>query len=88
VEPQSETVWRQADRFHVPVCFVNKMDRWEPLSITPSNPSKSDWSANVIATNANRYEAEFKGVIDLLEQKAIYWEMQGTTLIYDEIRKN
>jgi elongation factor G len=77
VEPQSETVWRQADRYNVPrICFVNKMDRtgadfWrtvdmiiERLDANPV-PVQIPWGV----------EAEFKGVIDLVEQKA--WEFTG-----------
>jgi elongation factor G len=77
VEPQSETVWRQADRYNVPrICFVNKMDRtgadfWrtvdmiiERLDANPV-PVQIPWGV----------EADFKGVIDLVEQKA--WEFTG-----------
>lgn len=83
VEPQSETVWRQADRFHVPrICFVNKMDRVGASFDYTIKSIKKRLGANVIAMQMPiGSEAEFRGVIDLLENKAIYWEdAQGTTL--------
>ena len=88
VEPQSETVWRQADRFHVPrICFVNKMDRMGASFDYTIKSIKKRLGANVIAMHMPiGAEADFSGVIDLLEQKAIYWEdEQGTKLRYDEI---
>jgi elongation factor G len=88
VEPQSETVWRQADRFHVPrICFVNKMDRMGASFDYTIKSIKKRLGANVIAMHMPiGAEADFSGVIDLLEQKAIYWEdEQGTILRYDEI---
>ena len=75
VEPQSETVWRQADRYNVPrICFVNKMDRtgadfWRTVDMIAERldarpvPIQIPWGA----------EADFTGAIDLVEQKAIYF---------------
>jgi elongation factor G len=94
VEPQTETVWRQADRYGVPrICFVNKMDRTgadfrrtvdmmvdrlhaEPLVL------QLPWGA----------EAEFQGVIDLVEMKALHWvaemgEEWEVTEIPDELQE-
>jgi elongation factor G len=88
VEPQSETVWRQADRFHVPrICFVNKMDRMGASFDYTIKSIKKRLGANVIAMHMPiGTEAEFSGVIDLLEKKAIYWDdEQGTIIRYDEI---
>ncbi len=88
VEPQSETVWRQADRFHVPrICFVNKMDRMGASFDYTIKSIKKRLGANVIAMHMPiGAEADFSGVIDLLEQRAIYWEdEQGTKIRYDEI---
>lgn len=88
VEPQSETVWRQADRFHVPrICFVNKMDRVGASFDYTIKSIKKRLGANVIAMQMPiGSEAEFSGVVDLLENKAIYWEdAQGTTLRVEEI---
>ncbi len=88
VEPQSETVWRQADRFHVPrICFVNKMDRVGASFDYTIKSIKKRLGANVIAMQMPiGSEAEFSGVVDLLENKAIYWEdAQGTTLRIEEV---
>jgi elongation factor G len=88
VEPQSETVWRQADRYHVPrICFVNKMDRMGASFDYTIKSIKKRLGANVIAMHMPiGAEAEFSGVIDLLEKKAIYWDdEQGTIIRYDVI---
>jgi elongation factor G len=76
VEPQSETVWRQADRYGVPrVCFVNKMDRVGASYEQTIESVRNRLGANPIAMQAPiGSEADFKGVVDLLEQKAIIWE--------------
>jgi len=76
VEPQSETVWRQADRYEVPrICFINKMDRLG-ASFDRSIQSIIDrLGANPIAMQIPiGEESNFIGVIDLLEMKAITWE--------------
>ncbi len=76
VEPQSETVWRQADRYHVPrICFINKMDRMG-ASFERSMQSIIDrLGANPIAMQLPiGEEANFIGVIDLLEMKSTVWE--------------
>lgn len=76
VEPQSETVWRQADRYSVPrICFINKMDR-VGASFENSIASIIDrLGAFPIAMQLPiGAEASFIGVIDLMEMKAIYWE--------------
>jgi len=69
VEPQSETVWRQADRFHVPrICFVNKMDRVGASFDYTIQSIKKRLGANVIAMQMPiGAETEFRGVVDLLE---------------------
>ena len=76
VEPQSETVWRQADRFDVPrICFVNKLDR---MGASFDRAVDSIWerlSPNaVILQLPIGSEGDFKGVIDLLAMKALYFE--------------
>lgn len=76
VEPQSETVWRQADRYFVPrICFINKMDRLG-ASFERSIQSIVDrLGANPIAMQLPiGAEANFTGVVDLLEMKAILWD--------------
>lgn len=76
VEPQSETVWRQADKFNVPrICFINKMDR---LGANFEKSLESIWqklSPNAIALQLPIGEEEkFEGVIDLLKMKALKFE--------------
>ena len=82
VEPQSETVWRQADRYNVPrICFVNKMDRtgadfWRTVDMISERldarpvPIQIPWGA----------EADFEGIIDLITQKALYFTGERDTL--------
>src|SRR5262245_12225572 len=76
VEPQSETVWRQADRYGVPrICFVNKMDRVGASFERTIDSIKDRLGANPIPMQLPiGFEATFRGVVDLLEQKAILWE--------------
>ena len=76
VEPQSETVWRQADRYGVPrICFVNKMDRVGASYERTIQSIKDRLGANPIPMQLPiGFESTFRGVIDLLDMKAIYWE--------------
>lgn len=76
VEPQSETVWRQADRYHVPrICFVNKMDRVGASFERTIEMIRERLGANPIAVQLPiGFEAGFRGVVDLLRMKAIIWE--------------
>lgn len=76
VEPQSETVWRQADRYGVPrICFINKMDRTGASYQRSLEMVRERLGANPIAVQLPiGIEAEFKGVIDLIEMRAITWE--------------
>lgn len=76
VEPQSETVWRQADRYHVPrICFVNKMDRVGASYIRTVQMVRDRLGANPIAMQLPiGTEASFKGFVDLLLEKAYVWE--------------
>jgi elongation factor G len=78
VEPQSETVWRQADRYGVPrICFVNKMDRVGASFENTIRTIRERLGALPIAMQLPiGSEASFRGAIDLLEQKAITWEDQ------------
>ncbi|MDL2058762.1 elongation factor G [Mesosutterella sp. AGMB02718] len=89
VQPQSETVWRQAERYHVPrIAFVNKMDRVGANFFRVYDQMKTRLKGHpvpvVIPLGA---EDAFKGVIDLLEMKAIVWDeaSQGTKFDYEEI---
>jgi len=76
VEPQSETVWRQADRYQVPrICFVNKMDRVGASFDRSIESMRHRLGANVAAMQVPiGSEADFKGVVDLLTMKAIVWD--------------
>ncbi len=75
VEPQSETVWRQADRYGVPrICFVNKMDRVGASYTRTIEMIKNRLGANPVAVQAPiGLESDFEGVVDLMTQKAIVW---------------
>jgi elongation factor G len=76
VEPQSETVWRQADRYRVPrICFVNKMDRVGASYEQTIDSIRERLGANPIAVQVPiGSEASFKGVVDLITSRAIAWE--------------
>jgi elongation factor G len=87
VEPQSETVWRQADRYAVPrICFVNKMDRVgaefhrcvdmivDRLNATPL-VTQLPWGV----------EGDFKGVLDLVTMKAMLWQSDDKGATYDTV---
>src|SRR5512137_757718 len=76
VEPQSETVWRQADRYGVPrICFANKMDRIGASYERTIETIKQRLGANPIAMQMPiGSEAAFQGVIDLMTMKAVYWD--------------
>ncbi|MEA4907081.1 MAG: elongation factor G [Chloroflexi bacterium] len=76
VEPQSETVWRQADRYGVPrICFVNKMDRVGASYEMSINSIRDRLGANPIAMQMPiGSEYDFRGVIDLLDMQAITWD--------------
>jgi elongation factor G len=87
VEPQSETVWRQADKYNVPrICFVNKMDRvgaefhrTVDMMVTRLNavplPVQLPWGV----------EADFKGVIDLVWNRALLWTGEGKGEAYEMV---
>ncbi|EJN6828029.1 translation elongation factor G [Vibrio navarrensis] len=89
VEPQSETVWRQADKYHVPrMVFVNKMDRTGADFLRVVKQIKNRLGANPVPIQLNvGAEEEFKGVIDLIKMKFINWNEadQGMTFTYEEI---
>ncbi len=88
VEPQSETVWRQADRYSVPrICFVNKMDRIGASYERSIETMKHRLGANVAAMQVPiGTEADFHGVVDLITLKAISWDdTLGTEAIESDI---
>ncbi len=89
VEPQSETVWRQANRYEVPrIVFVNKMDRAGADFDRVVDQIKDRLGANIVPIQYNiGTEEDFKGVIDLINMRAIYWneDDQGLTFESKEI---
>ena len=76
VEPQSETVWRQADRYHVPrICFANKMDRMGASYSRTIESINRRLGANTLAMQIPiGEESAFCGVINLLEEEAVYFD--------------
>ncbi|WP_114193083.1 elongation factor G [Edaphovirga cremea] len=89
VQPQSETVWRQANKYKVPrIAFVNKMDRMGANFLRVVGQIKSRLAANPVPLQlAIGAEEKFTGVIDLVKMKAINWNEadQGVTFEYEEI---
>ena len=89
VEPQSETVWRQADKYHVPrICFVNKMDRTGANYFRTVDMMVDRLGATPVLTQLPiGAESEFIGVVDLIEMKAIRWkdESLGAEFVYEDI---
>ncbi|HEY2033625.1 MAG TPA: elongation factor G, partial [Rhizomicrobium sp.] len=87
VEPQSETVWRQADKYHVPrICFVNKMDRMGAnfqrcvdmmIDRLGTKPAIIAWPIGS--------EAEFKGIVDIVKMKALVWHEEQLGAKFDEV---
>ncbi len=92
VEPQSETVWRQADKYHVPrMVFVNKMDRIGANFKRVIKQIKSRLGARPVPVQLPiGAEEEFEGVVDLVKMKAIYWSDsdKGMTFEYRDIPEN
>jgi elongation factor G len=89
VQPQTETVWRQADKYEVPrMVFVNKMDRTGADFFMVVDQLKERLGANAVPMQINiGAEEDFKGVIDLVKMKAIMWseEDQGMSFNYEDI---
>ncbi|HEY5502457.1 MAG TPA: elongation factor G [Candidatus Anoxymicrobiaceae bacterium] len=88
VEPQTETVWRQADRYHVPrICFVNKMDRVGASFETSVESIKTRLDAKAVPVQIPvGIEETFTGVIDLVRMKSIVWyDEMGEDWSYEEI---
>jgi elongation factor G len=89
VEPQSETVWRQGNKYHVPrMAFVNKMDRAGADFLRVVEQIKKRLGANPVPLQLPiGAEDSFQGVVDLIRMKAIYWneDDMGTTYAEQEI---
>jgi elongation factor G len=87
VEPQSETVWRQADKYHVPrICFVNKMDRTGAdfqrcidmmIDRLGTRPMVITWPIGS--------ESEFRGIVDIVKMKALIWHDEQLGAKFDEV---
>ncbi len=89
VEPQSETVWRQADKYRVPrICFVNKMDRIGANFRRTYEQIQSKLQANPVALHLPiGIEENYLGVVDLIKMKAIVWrdDAMGSAYTIEEI---
>lgn len=92
VQPQSETVWRQANKYHVPrIVFVNKMDRVGANFYNVEQQIKDRLKANPVPLQIPiGAEDDFKGVVDLINMKALVWEdeTKPTTYVEKEIPSN
>ncbi len=86
VEPQSETVWRQANKYRVPrICYVNKMDRAGADFFRVVGQISSRLNSNPVPVQCPiGKEDNFKGVVDLLKMKAIYWNEDDQGLSFRE----
>ncbi len=87
VEPQSETVWRQADKYKVPrISFINKMDRSGADFFSVVEQIKERLGANAVPLQIPiGYEENFKGVVDLITNKAFEWEEQSKGMVFVEV---
>ena len=87
VEPQSETVWRQADRYKVPrIGFVNKMDRIGADFFRCVDQIKERLNGNPVPIQIPiGAEDDFKGVVDLIKMKAIIWNEEDLGMTYEEL---
>ncbi|OOZ38914.1 translation elongation factor G [Solemya pervernicosa gill symbiont] len=85
VQPQSETVWRQANKYHVPrLVFVNKMDRSGADFLRVVEQIKERLKANPVPIVLNiGAEENFKGVVDLIRNQAIYWSEDDMGVTYE-----
>jgi elongation factor G len=86
VEPQSETVWRQADKYEVPrMAFVNKMDRAGADFLRVVGQLKDRLGANAVPMQLPiGAEDNFEGIVDLVRMKAIYWEEENMGMKFEE----
>ncbi|VAW65035.1 Translation elongation factor G [hydrothermal vent metagenome] len=86
VEPQSETVWRQANKYKVPrMAFINKMDRSGADFLRVVEQIKERLGANPVPMQlAIGAEEDFEGVVDLIKMKAIYWSSDDLGVTFEE----
>ena len=87
VEPQSETVWRQEDKYNVPrICFVNKMDRAGADFLNVVKEIKEKLNANPVPLQIPiGAEEKFKGVVDLITKEAIIWNDDDQGMSYEVV---
>ena len=87
VQPQSETVWRQADKYTVPrVCFINKMDRMGADFFHALDTIVTKLQANPVAIQIPvGAEDQFKGIVDLITMKARIWQEETLGAAYDDV---
>ncbi|NLL28060.1 MAG: elongation factor G [Bacteroidales bacterium] len=87
VQPQSETVWRQANKYHVPrICYVNKMDRQGADFLRVVNQIREKLHANpIIVQLPIGAEDNFEGIVDLIENKAFVWNDDSLGKDFEEI---
>jgi elongation factor G len=85
VEPQSETVWRQADKYGVPrIAFVNKMDRMGANFLRVVQQVRDRLGGNAVPIQLPiGAEEDFKGVVDLVQMKAVYWDEESRGMEYE-----
>ncbi|OOZ39428.1 elongation factor G [Solemya elarraichensis gill symbiont] len=86
VEPQSETVWRQASKYGVPrIAFINKMDRMGADFLRVVEQVRERLGATPVPMQLNiGAEENFKGVVDLIKMRAIYWKEENMGIEFDE----
>src|SRR3990170_462523 len=86
VEPQSETVWRQANKYHVPrLAFVNKMDRAGANFLRVVKQIKDRLGATPVPLQLPiGAEENFKGVVDLIKMKSIFWDEETKGMRFEE----
>ncbi|MPM11053.1 Elongation factor G [bioreactor metagenome] len=87
VQPQSETVWKQANKYHVPrICYVNKMDRQGADFLRVVHQIREKLRANPIVVQLPiGAEDSFTGVVDLIENKAYVWDDESLGKDYSEV---
>ena len=87
VQPQSETVWRQADRYGVPrMCFINKLDRMGADFLRATQTIEDRLGATPLILNLQiGYEGDFVGVVDLVKMKAIIWDGEDLGASFNEV---
>lgn len=94
VQPQSETVWRQADKYRVPrICYINKLDRAGADFFKAIQQIKDKLGATPVPIQLPIFENDtFDGIIDLISLKAIYWDLNnypdGSVYTYKDIPEN